>query len=710
MKRRKNRGSQAWLLGHCVTGASLLVWGGPARAAETNSVLTASQVFEGGTNAYNNWIEFSTGGFLTRGNAAQAAENQRLRGGAFGGIQDFHLQQNVATNTTLTMDGRALFDERDYKLTLDLRREEVGYLRFNYENSRTWYNGAGGYYGGAGGIQYALPNDALAVDRGEVSFEAGLIKKDVPKITFKYTYRFRDGEKSSTIDGVVHPDGNARGLAPSFYDLDEKVHTVQLDATHRIKATELGVGLRYERGDLDNALKMTPGQGEAFQQQITDRQGTSYDLLSVHAFTETWIKKNLFFSTGFLFANLDNSFSGSRVYGNSFDVDPGSRLLNGGLGYYGLNGGSHQQEYVLNLNLMANLFTNFSIVPSLRAQKEDMNADSSGMGTQLNAMGPFDSLSDRQTLDVTERLDWRYTGVTNWVFYGGGEWTQGQGNLRETNGLSQVNGIGVPPILRETDNSRLFQKYSIGARWYPLRRVTVDAGGYYKYNRYDYWADRDEYGHPLDSTANGAASGNRYPAYLVMQGFETYDGSLRLTLRPVQNVTLISRYEYQLSTVQTKPDPSSQLDRVESSQMTSHIIAQNVSWTPWSRLSLQAGFNYVLSNTRNSMSDYTAAVLNAQNNYWTLNFNAGLVLDAKTDLNIGYFYYRADDYQDNSTFGVPYGAGAEEHGVTATITRRLSPRLRLNLKYGYYHYTDALYGGNNNYEAHLVYSSLQYRF
>ena len=48
-----------------------------------------------------------------------------------------------------------------------------------------------------------------------------------------------------------------------------------------------------------------------------------------------------------------------------------------------------------------------------------------------------------------------------------------------------------------------FQKYFVGARWYPTRRVTLDVGGYYKNNNYDY-------DHTLDSTLNNAASANRW--------------------------------------------------------------------------------------------------------------------------------------------------------------------------------------------------------
>ena len=175
-------------------------------------------------------------------------------------------------------------------------------------------------------------------------------------------------------------------------------------------------------------------------------------------------------------------------------------------------------------------------------------------------------------------------------------------------------------------------------------------------------------------------------------------------------MTLVTRYEYQYSTINTTPDPISGLGGMESSTMTSHIIGQDVSWAPWSRFYLQAGFNYVLSETKTPASDVTQAILAAQNNYWTLNLSSGIVLDNKTDLKVGFFYYRANDYTDNSPAGVPYGADGEEYGVTATLTRRITEHLRVSLKYGFSQYIDGVYGGNQDFTSHLVYTSLQYRF
>ena len=674
----------------------------PSTAAETlAAALTPEQMFEGGTNTYHNWVEVSAGGFITSGNKAEFRQQQQKSGNVFGGIEDLHYQASGTNGTSVSVDGRALFDEDDYRLRLEVSKEKLGYLRFTYSEFQTWYNGDGGYFSPSQAY-YGLPGNGLGLDRGEISFEAGLRLDKLPSLTFKYTHATREGDKGSTIWGPVHPanDAQVRGISPTVLHLDEHRDIFELDATHHVKATELGVGVRYETGKLEDTRNMDFWRGEPIEQKVSDRQGTSYDLFNVHAFTETWLKKNLLLTSGFAYTDLNNDISGSRIYGSDFDVGG----VQNGFGYYGLDGDSRLHEYVLDLNLLVKPSPSWSIVPSVRVQKEDTDAFSQGMETLgAAAPTPFSAESDAEVLDVRERLDITYNGFTNWVLYARGELTEGQGNLEELGGTVPINGIGVPGVDRETEDNRFFQKYSAGARWYPARTVTLDVGGYYKNNDYDY-------DHERDSTPNDSASANRYPAYMVMHNFETYDGNVRLTLRPVRKVTMVTRYEYQWNTVHARPDAISGLAEVESSKMTSQIFAQDISWSPWSRLYLQAGFNYVVSETETPASDYTRAILESENNYWTVNFSSGLVLDDKTDLNIGYFYYQADNYQDNSEFGLPLGASGTEHGVTATLVRRLSKNLRLTCKYGYYQYDDGTYGGNRDYDAHVLYSSLQYRF
>ena len=709
-KKQPDRAARrAWYRRCIMVGAMLLACGARARAGDTNTPsLTPAEMFEGGTKSYDNWVELGAGDLFTSGSQAQAQQRYQLSNDPFGGISDLHLQKTVAKNTTLSLDGHALFDQNDYKFILGLQRDEFGYIRASVTDYRTWYNGAGGYYPPTG-MQYRLRNDDLWLDRGEFSVEAGLTPKDLPSVIFKYTHSYRSGDKSSTIWGPVHPDlvntpTVVRGVVPSLYTINEKVDSYALDVTHHIKTTDFGAGVRYETANLADTRLESFFPGEPPQRDVTDKQGTAYDMLNAHAFSETWIKKNLFFSAGYSFANLNDTFTGSRIYGDDFGVAYSPDPFNG-LGYTSLHGGAHEQTHVGNVNLMTMPVKNLTIVPSLRVESDTWNANSSGIGTEGNDTAAFSGNGNGEKLDVRERLDMRYTGVTNWVFSCAGEWTEGSGNLYQTNGLSDytVTGFGPPPVLSLTDETRWFQKYSAGIRWYPVRRVILDAGYYYKRNEYDYNIVQD-------STSNIPANGDAYPAFLVMQNFQTHDANVRLTYRPFQSVTLVSRYEYQYSTINTMPDSISGLGDVESSTMTSHIFAQNASWNPWSRLYLQAGFNYVVSETKTPASAITQAELNSQNNYWTATFDSSVVLDNKTDLNLGYVYYQAGDYSNNSSIGLPLGAGANEQTVTASLSRRITQNLRVSLKYAYSHFNDWASGGNNNYNAQMVYSTLQYRF
>ena len=708
MKSKSRKSKKFWParrksgLGRCFVGASCLVLGAQAQAGDA---LTPNQIFEGGTNTYSNWIELSTGALLTQGNANQAAQGQQHSTGMFGGIQDLHYETQVAKKTTFTLDGHSIFDDHDYSIGLGVVRDDLGFVRLHVQDFRTWDSGNGGYVP-ANQQAYALPGGPLALDRGLIAFEMGLTKPDLPKITLKYSHDYRYGNESSTLWGPVHdPNNSVYRPYPGIDSINESSDTIQLDLTHNYKKVNYGAGVSYQTGNLNNANELTFWSGEPVQQKVTEQQNVSYDLLSTHAFAESWVKNNLFLSTGFMYANLDNSFAGSQIYGEDFDVAFSPTFPGLGYGYTSLNGGAHQNEYIMNFNSMWLPTKNFSIVPSLRVQQEDWNANSSGMGTLgTYPEEPFSSSSGSETLDVCERLDLRYTGVTNWVFNAGGQWTEGQGNLHEYGGLTEVNGIGQAPVAFATDNSRLLQKYSTSARWYPVRRASLDFGGYYKINTYNYNITQD-------NTPNDAGPGNPlYPGFIVYQGFETLDGNVRLSLHLPKNITLVSRYEYQYSTIQTRPDPATGLGQQDTSTMNSQIIGQNVSWSPLDWLGLQAGFNYVLSETKTPASDYTQAILNSQNNYWTVNFNSDIVLDAKTDMNLGYYYYRAADGQDSIVGGLPLGTDAEQHSITATLTRRISKSLRWNLKYAYTHYEDYASGGSFNYNSNLIYSSLQYRF
>ena len=138
---------------------------------------------------------------------------------------------------------------------------------------------------------------------------------------------------------------------------------------------------------------------------------------------------------------------------------------------------------------------------------------------------------------------------------------------------------------------------------------------------------------------------------------------------------------------------------------------------------VQGNFSYVLNETQTPFDANVPSVLNNfQSDYWTAGCSFGFALDDKTKLQADYSYYRANDYVDNSSplgmtatsnsgrGGVPYGSGATEHTVSASVSRQITKNVSVMLRYSYYNYNDQTSGGFNNYDAHLIYSGIQCRF
>jgi hypothetical protein len=65
---------------------------------------------------------------------------------------------------------------------------------------------------------------------------------------------------------------------------------------------------------------------------------------------------------------------------------------------------------------------------------------------------------------------------------------------------------------------------------------------------------------------------------------------------------------------------------------------------------------------------------------------------------------------DNSVAGMPYGAGTEENGISASLNWRITRKIRWTNRYSFLTSADDTSGGNNDFDAHLLYSSIQYRF
>jgi len=694
----RGQGGVRTLLALALTSGCALAAEDPPPAEKAEGQAKSDQA-EGESSAedFRNWMTLSVGGTFVNGDTAAFQHRSGLPEGAFGGVEDFHYEQEAGTNTLFKVDGRGIFDNHDYSIRLELTKQDVGFVRAGYSQFRTYYDGTGGYLPGA--PWFELDDSELAVDRSEAWFEAGLRLPKWPEITLRYAHQTREGSKDSTSWGDTTQTGGAgtRNIVPSFRDLDEVRDLVAADARRVFGKTEVGVGLRYEASRSDDSLNLRRLPGEPGDAYVTQKDGLDTQMFNAHAFAESQISTKARFTVGYAYTGLDTDLSGYRVYGTQYDPDLAQRLPSPNT-FQGLSGGSQLQQQVANLNLMLTLKEALYLVPSVRIEKQDIESVSN-YGLLASPLTSYaqEVSSDRGLLDVSEALELRYSGLTNWVFFARGNWLQGSGDLNE-NWMNLSTAANV--LYRTTDDERASQKYTAGVSWYPLRRLQLSAEYYHKLRTTDYE-------HTRDSTPNTPPGLSRYPAYLVARDSQTDNAQVRVAWRPRHNLSLVARYDYQLTTLTSRADT---LASVESADITSQIASGSVSWIPFNRLYLQGSLTFVLDTTDTPADELTAAVQESENDYWTASFGGGYALDDKTDLNVQYTYYQADNYVSNAAVGMPYGAGFENHAVAATLTRRLSNRVSVSLKYGFFASNDETSGGHNDYDAHLLCTSLQYRF
>jgi hypothetical protein len=193
------------------------------------------------------------------------------------------------------------------------------------------------------------------------------------------------------------------------------------------------------------------------------------------------------------------------------------------------------------------------------------------------------------------------------------------------------------------------------------------------------------------------------------------------------SLALVTRYDFVHTSIDSQwffdgdipgfnRSPVGTLAELQSGEIKRHVISESLNWNPLPRFFLQANFSYVLNQTNTPANNIELVpnggptVVNFRNDYWTVTSGIGYIIDDKTDFYVDYYFYCANDYYKNPAVAVPYGTGATEQAVSATVTRQLTKNMRLLLKYGYYNYRDVTSGGHNNYQANSLFSTLQIRF
>lgn len=662
---------------------------------------------------YENHIELSGGYTLQSGDRPGFQRDQQLNKQGYGGVEDLLLYKYLKDDTLLTLKGHALGGNNDYLFDLNITKDEVGYVKFGYKEYRVWSDGTGGYHP-ANGFSLRLFDEDLHLDRANLWFEAGYTPADRLNFIFRYDYLTRKGTKTSTSWGdtaLAINSANTRGLLPSFYRLDEKRHQATATLSQQDDTSRWELGARLDKGEYTNSRNENRRARETGQdRKITHKEGRDYDLFMVRGSYLNKIHERLTITTAVARTTIDSTISGTRIYGMDYDpvYDPlfANRQFRDE-GFLDLHGETELKQTVGTINAMYQPNEKWTIVPSFRFERVDTVSVADLVETNFASNRSADNVeilneSDKSWDNISETVDVRYRGFKNVSLNFAAEWVQAEGDLTE----SLTDEPGTPAehvaIDRDTEFDRTSQKYAATANWYFQPGATLAVQYYYKGRQNDYRS-------PRDSTTSTA---DRYPAYIANQDFETDDFNVRLSWRVTPKLRSVTRVDYQKSVIRTQDIGLAFADSME---LDSTILSQTFSYNPLSRWFVQTTANFVRDELTTPAVTATGAaagrVTDSDANYWNWTVSTGYALDDGSDIYVDYSLYRAfDSYTNNSATSVAFGTEARTQQVGVTWFRRLNDRTALTARYAYAESKDPAVGTLADYEAHLFYAKLQYRF
>jgi len=643
---------------------------------------------------YESYIKVSGQTPWVSGNSASYQKRTQTRADGSAGIEDLHVSRDVAKDTTLVVDGRALSGAEDYLLRVNVTKEGLGAVDVGYSQFRTFYDVIGGFFP-LNKRFMALSPEAIYTDRGHFWAEAKIALKDKPVFTLRYTNETRMGQKDSIIWGDSNltglptvPANNAtRKIAPATIDLNERRERIEASVKHTAGKTTAEVRLLGEwvhNVDTRNFVRY-PGEVTPNPERINAQvDGLSTRSFSAFATTETALSERLALNTGLSFQHLTSTVRGSRA--NAIGVLPT-------FDFKDLNGGSNVKVYTANASLGYRPSANWYIQPALRF--EDNSSRSAGTFTrvtQTSATAPqvFAFYKENERIKeqlVTPDLSVRYTGFSKLVIYGTASDRINRGDERRTDQYSTAVPTSAQIWLQDVNQDQTHA--TLGANWNASSNLIFRGEVFHKDHENKFLGYENQLG-------------SRY-----VIGYQFTGLKLTAIVKPLPQLSFTTRYLPQQGTMQVTTEATPEFDSMHAR---SHLLGETIDWNPSTNVFVQANAN-VGFNTISAAYPSAAnpSQRNSDNNYWTGSLITGFAVDKNTDVSVQYTFQKADNFLPGlATYTQPYGASYKEETFTVGVKHKFSKTWMGSAKVGYFDSKNDTTGGNTNFRGPLAYIAMEH--
>lgn len=597
--------------------------------------------------------------------AFQARSGQDDNGGI--GIEDLHYSRDIAKDTTMLIDGRALAGSEDYLLHVNVAKTDVGSFDVGYKTFRTFYDGVGGFYPGSN-AWLPLANQDLHVDRGQFWAETKIALPNSPEFTLRYVNETRTGQKDSTIWGDDTALTTGSRIVPAWLQLDESHQSFEASMKQTLANTTYQLKLF---GDWVNNTDTLNVNDTPLVSQLRENSTKTFGVM---ASTVTDIGATSTFRTGLRAETVDDKFSGSST-------PAGARHR-----YIDLIGGTTAKLYTGTLGYDFTPVDSLLVDVGLKAEHRDAKSNGTYTDTQA-APTPHYEVSRSSDNALTPELNLNYSGFRSVALYASASHRYSSGSHDYSTGA----GLVVPAVPQfalspQSDNG----DYKVGATWRQSDLLTLRAEVFYK-------------DHQFKSAGFRSTTTSAY--YLLGSRFG--GATISAAVTPIDTLTFTTRYTYQEGDMQVTGSALTSIDSMDASMQT---ISESVNWTPVKQFYMQANADLVYNVISTSFPQSGSRVVgDSNNNYCTCSILAGAVITKRDDLQVMCTYYRAFDGDPYlSTYTLPYGASATEVTVSVGLKHKVSDRMIANGKVGYYDSSNNTTGGQTNFHGPLAYVSLEY--
>ena len=646
---------------------------------------------------------------FVKGDAGKFEAHHWIKTGYAGGVDEFKLEDSLPGDTSLRMEARGIFDEHDVTGSLKLKKDDWAFLNAEYKEFEKFYDTTGGFYRPFSQFNSVDIDKDLRLDIKKIEIETGVLLENLPDITLVYEGEFKKGAKSRLTWASVTEGAVARKTAPSFQEIDEEAHRLEIKADDKLfdfdwTASQAWETVRSRTMREEKQFSDTTAASNVDQKIRDQFQEPRSDAMTSLLGLQRWFSRDKFFVSGnYRFAQIN-----TRELENIFEVDQ-NRVLTNFSGAEQVRD-AHADNLLTSHTWVGSLFTSL-FQPLTLAAKLKMetfhrtsastypkdNQPQNNNGTQ-KPNGTIDQIdvseNQEKATSYGEGVSLRYNGIPRVALYNEYEFQQTRNNLYEDR-----QSVTAAEVFNRQVITHVFRGVgTLGAQIMPSDILTLTLQGRHReddirYNNVRY----------TNNNASGAKS-----VFVDGQFIRTDEASARAAFKLHKWFRPAFRYQLQNKQYSTWGLPNS--DVKEQADMISNVYTADVASQLLDNFLTTVSFSYRDEKTFTParFGPYAASIPSYNGDVYT--WLACSVYELTSDLSLSTTLQHtwADNFQDLGGQEMTYYADFESTDLTLGCRWNPKKDLSVEPKYSFYQYRANPDSESGNYNAHVLW--LEVRF